>query len=189
MMKNEKLRQLARSIYAEHHRALDFIRDNLAGAELELSTAVAEMMSADAEKHGLLPRRSSKGYVRFLPPGWNTEKNLAGRAWGEESAFLLCELVVGPDEAVLKIVEGQAPTEWREALYAFAAAHKPVLRALGRLPAQWMSVYQHRIPVALGAVGVDAQAREIWTACLGHVRSDPTFKEAERLLVGELGKL
>ena len=41
------------------------------------------------------------------------------------------ELVVGPDEAVLEIVEGQAPTECREALYAFAAAHKPAPHVAG----------------------------------------------------------
>lgn len=180
---------LARNIYSRHRRAIDFIVAQREDGEALLSEEVAKAMREGAAAARVKPRCSTKGFVRFLPEAWATPKNLAGRAWGaEESAYLLCEIALGGNVPILKIVEGKSPPEWRMQLFEIARASGAGFKVRAKLPEQWMSVYQLKLPPVDTAADPQDAATKIWEACAAHLASEP-FARVSKVVEEHLAKL
>lgn len=171
-MGDEKLVELARTIYRTHQRALDYIFQQREDPLSELSNALLERMKASSL--GLVPRLCQKEFVRFLPREWNVPKNLAGTAWGGvDSAYLLCEITLRNQVPALKFVEGAAPKEWRTKLFAQLQANATLLN-VGRtkMPAQWMTVFSRKLVAREADDDVELAADKIWASCEAVLKSD-----------------
>jgi hypothetical protein len=183
LMPNEELVELARQIYDQHHRALDFIFEQRIDELALLSATIAKHMQGAAGKLGMEPMRCSKGFVRFLPKAWDNPANRAGTAWGTpDSAYVLCELFLLNNQPTLKIVEGKSPAPWRTKLHEIAKADGKVLKVRAKMPGQWMSVYQHKIPNPPDDLETEDAAEAIWNACAKHITEDGRFKAASRII-------
>jgi len=189
LMPDEKLVELARRIYDQHHRALDFIFEQRVDELALLSETIAARMRESAGRLEIEPMRCSKGFVRFLPKSWDTPSNRAGNAWGtSESAYVMCELSLWNGQPNLKIVEGKSPSSWREKLHEIARADSNVFKVRAKMPAQWMSVYQYKIPEPGEDAETEDAADTIWKACQEHVGSQ-RFKSALKVLGEHITRL
>lgn len=187
-MPDPKLVELAQSIYARHRRALDFIFDNQVDELALLTEALAKRMKDEAAKLELAPMNSHQGFVRFIPKAWETTKNRAGNAWGDPSAFILCEIALRNAQPTLKIVEGKSPGTWRTELFELARKDKATFNVRAKMPVQWMSVYQHKMPSPGQDLDPEDAADAIWKACAGHI-GEEGFKKASGVIVKHLEKL
>lgn len=114
-MENSRIEILAQKIYKAHKLAIDTIIEHKPEAQDNLSAYLQQMTDTTPAIHKL---GSSRTYFRFIPAEWRTEKNLRGKAWGQDSAFMIIEVYLGGDKPSLKIVSGRAPYSWIETVYA-----------------------------------------------------------------------
>lgn len=180
----------ARRVYRRHKPALDFIFKQREDELALLSKTMERRMRHGAVAASIVPLACTKGYVRFVPTTWNTPQNRAGDAWEATlSAYVLCELVLGGDEPTLKIVESGAPEAWRTDLFKIAKREFATVRLRSKIPAQWMSIYQFRIPRPSDDASPEVVADAIWAAVEHHLAEDPTFKRASNAVVEHLRSL
>ncbi len=190
LMPDEKLVELARRIYDQHYRALDFIFEQRTDELALLSDTIARRMRESAGALGIEPMRCSKGFVRFLPKSWDLPLNRAGTAWGTpDSAYVLCELFLWNNQPTLKIVEGKSPPAWRTKLHEIARGAGKVMKARAKMPAQWMSVYQHKIPNPADDLETEDAADAIWKACEEHIKNDDRFRKAHDTVADHINAL
>lgn len=187
-MPDAKLINLARSIYGRHQRALDFIFDNRVDGLALLTEALEKRMGDAASASAIMPMNSHQGFVRFIPKTWDTPKNRAGNAWGDGSAYVLCEIALRNAQPTLKIVEGKSPASWRTELFETAKKDKATFNVRAKMPGQWMSVYQHKMVSPSQDQDPDDAAEAIWKACAAHITGAP-FKNASQAIAALLDKL
>lgn len=113
-MPNTKIEALAQKIYKAHKLAIDTIIEHRPDSQDNISSYLQE--KADSDKN-LQTLASSRTFFRFIPNEWKTTKNLAGKAWGQNSAFVIIEVYLGGPKPNLKIVTGRAPYFWVETVY------------------------------------------------------------------------
>lgn len=191
-MSDNKLIELARQIYGQHQRALDFIFEHREDEAALLGNLVAKLMRDAASRLSLQPLLCTKAYVRFVPIAWNTPQNRAGTAWGTEgSAYVLCEIVLKDDKPTLKIVVGGGPHEWRTAIFEKARGGKngPLTTTRKKsMPASWMSVYAQKLGPISDERDADEEAERIWKE-VEKLLSGAGFRAASEAVVREIAKL
>ena len=169
-MPDPKLVELARSIYGRHQRALDFIYDNRVDELALLTEALTKRMNDAAEAAAITPLNCHQGSVKFIPKSWDTPKNRAGKAWGDPSAYVICEIALRSAQPWLKIVEGKSPIFWRTKLFEAAKKDKATFTVRAKMPGQHMTVYQQKV-VGLGPdEDPDIAAEAIWKFCAAHLK-------------------
>jgi len=125
LMETPRAAELALQIYTLHRRALDIIFEHKPDATADLTKAAAELITAKAESAGIQMRVGNKGVVRFVPKEWATTENFKGDAWGkQDSAFILCEVLLTTSPVRLQVVQNNAPKVWRDRLWADALSKK-----------------------------------------------------------------
>lgn len=189
-MGDEKLVELARTIYRTHQAALDFIFDQREDSLLQLSSAIEARMKADAQRLGLVPRLCQKQFIRFLPQAWKLPKNVAGPAWGpSNSAYLLCELPLANKTPTLKFVEGSGPDPWRRKLFQVLNDNNELLGvSKTKMPERWMTVFSAKLHAPADRVDVEESAEAIWKSCQELIASE-RFRNAVALFTPLLDEL
>ncbi len=173
-MGDDKLNELAKTIYRTHQAALDFIYEQREDPLLQLSTAVQER----ATRASVVRRVSDKRFVRFLPNAWDVPKNTAGAAWGpEDSAYLLCEIALANKEPALKIVAARTPDEWRQKLHQTALT---IGTTKAKISDTWLTVFSRKLHAATEETAEGefaAAADKIWASCEAAMKA-PDFQAA-----------
>ena len=192
-MENTEIAKLARKIYQKHNRALDVILEYRPDALQALTDAMTERLTAETAALGLIPMLMQKGYVRFLPKAWDTEPNRRGTAWGQgESTYILCEIVLWGKNPILKMIEGKAPDNWRNELWAISRK-EPFVNTQKRTkqPAKWMGIYSVKNKQSLEDLetqAIDELADELWKWCKQEI-AEAKFQKSIAVVVDHLKTL
>jgi len=118
--------RLARDLYREHNRAIDFIMEHRENDREILTKLVEERMRRTARRLGLSPMATAGGYVRFLPSAWDTPANCRGDSWSQwgDSAYVLGEIDLWTEPPSLYIVTDGASKAWTERLWQLGRREK-----------------------------------------------------------------
>ena len=112
---NEKLVELCRKIYREHHTALDLIYEYKMDIYSEIRSHLKELIKDDND---IILDDCSKTYVRFRPKSWEDIDGFkAGDGWTSSKRILLYEFQNHTDNLRLKLIIGPGDTDVREKLY------------------------------------------------------------------------
>ena len=117
-MSESKAAQLARKIYRNDRKAIDFIVENREDAISKASNVMKDILYAHKDTLRIvMDPPNNKGYIRFLPTEWNVPQNAGGTAWGPNSRIVLCEINFWTKNAELHITVGRAPDEWADKVW------------------------------------------------------------------------
>ena len=157
-MPNNKIEALAHKIYKAHKLAIDTIIENKPEIQDNISNDLQKKVDESDSLHGL---SSSRTYFRFMPNEWKTAKNLAGKAWGQNSAYIILEVYLGGTKPSLKIVTGRAPYSWIETVHhaTKSAPFKRGNRKLRENPV-WVTIDSIAAPAKLTIKDIDPSETE-----------------------------
>lgn len=113
---------LARKIYRQHKKAIDFILANRDDPVLDGSSALEPLVASNALALGIVMVPLSKGVVRFVPKDWDVPQNGGGTHWGPNSRYVACELNFWPKTVELQITIAKGPDDWVDRVWERAAS-------------------------------------------------------------------
>lgn len=175
--------QLARKIYRNHRKAIDFILENRNDPISEASTVMKEILRGCSVEFGIMLDFQNKGWVRFLPKEWDVSQNRGGTAWGPNSRFVLCEISFWTKNVELQITIGKAPYIWVEKVWARAKS-RPFRQEWKKRPAQYVKPFKAKSDIVVKNL-VDAEPDQIKVALNDWVRKElqaPLFREAVKVM-------
>lgn len=182
--------KLARKIYKQHKKAIDFILENRIDPISETSAALQELIEANAEALDVKMGPSGKGRVRFVPRAWDVPENSGGTGWGPNSPIVLCELTLWARTIELQIVLGRAPDAWADLVWERAAT-APFKQEWKQRPRMWVKPFKARSSIVVASLA-DVDGDEGGRLGFEWVRDEmnkPPFKEAVRVIAEYLKKL
>jgi hypothetical protein len=165
---DEELHELARRIYERHKEALDFIFEVRPKAEGLLAVVRALLDN----QPGLIQDRHGSNLLRFAPDSWATISELNAcppSNWTKTGRNVLFEIktwAAGPyaDRVIVALLDGPAPADTRERLYAGAIARPDLFRGLVKpMGKQWSTIYMHELltPAAAKDMELEQKAETI----------------------------
>lgn len=194
-MKTPRAEELAQQIYALHRRALDIIFEHKPDAIADLTEAAAERFSNEASALKIEMRVGNKGVVRFVPKAWATAGNFSGEGWGkQDSAYILCEILLTTKQARLQIVQNEAPKAWRDDLWkaALGLKLKRIKKASGECGV-WAAIYSTKDGAPTRRFDDGKQTNDTFVAALlkwtDGILKSPDFKKASQLVEEKLKAL
>lgn len=187
MDENESTR-LAQEIYKRHQRAIDFIIENKRDPIFEITNLIETTLRQEAQELGIVMSRTGKGRIRFIPNEWDTDINRQGRAWGENSHYLVLELCLYTNRVDLSIIAGRTPDPWADRLWALCA-NPPFQRSQKVRPQSWLKAYRSISPYS---VTPDVEPHDMAEKLLEWTRTElrkDNYLEAVRVLTDLLPDL
>jgi len=109
---NEK--ELARKIYSNHKKALNFIFDNIADQRSEIYDFIVELINKD---NNLILSYSTKSRIRFQTKFMDSLPKKGNGEWNKVSEVLLFEVQNNTDFINLILVLGPANSDYRENIF------------------------------------------------------------------------
>lgn len=138
-MDDRELAELARSLWARHGQALDYLMRQRPDGLVSLGTVVVERQKAICELASLPtlhlePEESTKTWVRFYIREWEAlNEGATSTTWIGSGRMLIVELQFLPRGVKAVLILGPGPSELRERYFDLA---KPgMARVQGKLPA------------------------------------------------------
>ncbi len=134
-----EMADLCHKLYRKHQRALDLIFEFRPDRQGQVRD-ILEKAIADAP--GLLPDRSSKSYIRFVPEEWDTPRLREGQGRTQSGRILMFEFGNMPEGLRLRLTIGPGPEPTRRKLFERARSASPVLRPASReLGRSWSTIW------------------------------------------------
>lgn len=140
-LSDNRAAELARQIYKSHRAAIDFILENRNDPVQHATRLMDQIVRESAYDLGIVPDRTNKGYVRFVPKEWNVSQNQGGTGWGPGSRYLVCEVSFWTKKAELQITCAKAPDAWADKVWA-RAEDPPFKQGWKKRPAQYVKPYK-----------------------------------------------
>ena len=143
-MVDSEVQRLARQIYYTHKDAIDLIIEAIPDVRSEIRDIIESEVSV---KDNLMPDTSSKGFVRFYAPDWESLPYLKGGAgWTDSGRMLLFEFRNEEKSLFLHLVLGPGPKDIRERVFGLAEREPNIFNNVPKsLTAKWNSLYRHQI--------------------------------------------
>lgn len=181
--------ELARKIYRTHHRALDFIFENKVDPVFVATNVLEKVLENCKQELGIKVEPSSKGFVRFIPESWDRNSNRGGKAWGDDSRIILCEIQFG-NVAELRIVMGFPEEEWADSLWARAKGKRFFNAKRKTRPKQYpkISFFPSSIQPRKFLEMTEDEIEEQLMTWIRKVIEDRQFKDAVKLVAEFLGE-
>lgn len=189
-MEDTQTVELARAIYQRHAAAIDFIFECKIDPIFELSNRLEKRLTSNMQELGIVMSRSSKGRLRFVPIAWDTESNSKGRAWGENSHYMVLELDFYTKTVELNVVAGDAPEDWTDLVWE-QCANPPLQRSQNAKPRRFLKAYRGKSATRINGVpnlDLDAAEQRIFDWIVEHMKSG-SFREAKDILTQLIAKL
>jgi hypothetical protein len=189
-MEDTQAVELARAIYKRHAAAIDFIFECKIDPIFELSNRLEKRLTSNMQELGIVMSRSGKGRLRFLPVAWETKSNSGGRAWGEDSHYMVLELDLYTKTVELNAVAGDAPEDWTDLVWKHCA-NPPLQRSQKAKPRRFLKAYRGRSMIHINGFpdhDLDAAEQQIFDWTAEHMKSE-NFRNAKEILTKLLEKL
>lgn len=114
LLENTNEKELARKIYNNHRKALDFIFNNIADQRSEIFNYIEELINKDKN---LVISYSTKSRIRFQTKFMDSLPKEGDRSWNKVKEILLYEIQNNTDFINIILVIGPAKQEYREKIF------------------------------------------------------------------------
>jgi hypothetical protein len=108
---DSEIAELCRNIYVKHRQALDLIFEHRPDEQAAMHDVLLSLVRSGS---GIIPERSSKSAIRFVPEEWNVSELRTGSGWPGNMLFF--EFRNNPERLRLALVLGPGPEPVREAM-------------------------------------------------------------------------
>lgn len=135
----EKVKQLSKSIYLKHRKALEFIQQNMSGTQSRIHDVLISLID---KNHDLVIDDCTASYVRFIPRILDEKIDKGTGTWTSSKRVLLFEFKVLPKMLKLDLEIGPGDDQLRKKLFDLASkAGKSTFNSAYRLYPKWTTIY------------------------------------------------
>ena len=177
-MNESDIARTARMIYQQHKRALDIIIEHRPDMIREISEALVALIENHAAERDIIPVKSERQWIRFIPSRWDQPGNRHSSALRGIIQSVSLEISLAGDSACLIIAAWKNPELWIDRLWERTAS-KPYTRPakpIKRPKHNWCHLHSHNLKVNLTNLEPDqdaaAIAQEIFSKAMVALKSE-----------------